>query len=248
MRWARTSEAVFTADFATVGGGVVALSALPTVTILNPSLQVVLTGVGVSLGDGVYSFTWTVPADAVLGMWKINWLGNSTDGYQMPGEEWFEVTEAGSVYISPPVALLRNFVDRRLPGMVDTDLFFTDDEIHSLYFMSGLDVWMGAYQGWIIKSGVFADLIDISESGASRKFSQRYANAVSQAEYFRKKVVLDLAQRSGYITRMAGKAFTLRGDAQDIFGIYTVAGLSPAGQFYVQTYRMPDRMPWGGYV
>lgn len=82
---------------------------------------------------------------------------------------------------------LRLLIGERIPeGGLDTDTFFSDDDIADLLTVSGNDINVAASLGWRAKAAEFAKYIDIDESGSTRKLSQMYRQAVLQAEHFAK--------------------------------------------------------------
>lgn len=82
---------------------------------------------------------------------------------------------------------LRLLLGERIPeGGLDTDTFFTDDEVESLLETTGGNINLAASLGWRAKAAEFAKYIDIDESGSTRKLSQMYRQADLQANYFAK--------------------------------------------------------------
>jgi hypothetical protein len=75
--YARSTTATFSQSFLDANGNpLVAYSTnYPTVQILDPTNQIVASGVGSSTGTpGYYTWSWTVPTDATLGMgWFVQW-------------------------------------------------------------------------------------------------------------------------------------------------------------------------------
>lgn len=81
----------------------------------------------------------------------------------------------------------------------------TDDDLRALlaanYNDDGTyDINTAAATVWEGKAASFANLVDVSESGSSRKMSGLYSNAVAMASYFRGKatdsgVIVDVSNR-----------------------------------------------------
>lgn len=78
--------------------------------------------------------------------------------------------------------------DKIEAGQTEADKFFSNAEIADLIEEAGGDLIVAAAEGWTIKAAKFADLIDIDESGSTRKLTQRYRQAIERARYFAVKV------------------------------------------------------------
>lgn len=63
---------------------------------------------------------------------------------------------------------------------------FTDEELWTIYQSSGLSLNNTAAKIWEQKATNTVSLVDISESGSSRKMSDVHKQTVAMAEYYRK--------------------------------------------------------------
>lgn len=73
-------------------------------------------------------------------------------------------------------------------GGVDSDTMFTDQAISNLLANSGGDMNLACVEGWTIKMGAAARLVDVSEAGAERSLSQKFKQAKAMVELFQKNV------------------------------------------------------------
>jgi hypothetical protein len=87
---------------------------------------------------------------------------------------------------------LRGLLGERVAD--DTSVtFFTNEEIDGLLAMADQNLNLAALYGWTMKASELSRQIDIDESGASRKLSQRYRAAQQQMNFFRDRVAEDQA-------------------------------------------------------
>lgn len=73
---------------------------------------------------------------------------------------------------------------RRKGGIVDDTDVYTDDLLDEYLSATDGDLDEAAARIWREKAAAFAELVDISEAGSSRKNSDLYKNAMEQAAYF----------------------------------------------------------------
>jgi hypothetical protein len=227
MQWARGNVANLRADF-------VANDDMTNVELVlhDPSGDVVDPGVPTEVQTNSYVVDWTVPEDAELGFWEARWVG--TVGTQtLGGSEFFEVVDAGFVVPGSEVVQLRNLVDRAITGV---EPFFTDDELHTLLSMTALNVWAAASQGWLIKAGVYAESIDLTEGGAERRLSQKYKNALAMYKLLSDKVTSDHAAGLSDL-RTGAKVISLRKDVLDPLGVLS-SGFQTGDAMFVRTYPL----------
>lgn len=234
MQWAQGAEATHQADFVAQAGGPLDVTDV-IASVRDPGGIEVAVGAGVETAPGSFTFTWTVPEDAeVSPAWRIVWSAEA-NGSDLGGTEFFEITPPGGTVIWEPIMSLRNLVDRQLPTMTEDDLFFTNDELHTLLMKNGQSETMAAYEGWVIKAAVAAEQIDNFEGGAERRMSQKFRNAMTLANHF--KEIASASDRARLRSvRVVGKVVNLRQGIMDPLGIYDV----PLGGDvdYVRTYPL----------
>lgn len=68
---------------------------------------------------------------------------------------------------------------------------FSEDELKAILSREK-NVNLAAAYFWEVRAGRYHGLVDISESGSSRKMSDLYQNALAMAKYFRQKAVDDI--------------------------------------------------------
>ena len=238
MRWKRESVATHTVDFINADGTNITLAGPPTAVILDPVAATFVEGVGVLGAGGVYSFSWAVPSDALLGLWKIEWTAIGPAAVELTGEEWFEIVEAGSSVLSEDIALLRSYVgDRRLSGIEENDLFFTDDELHTLLVKNASDLDAATMEGWFIKMAQYGELVDHVESGAEQRMRQKFINAKAIYDSLVKKAE-ERSKSSATAIGIVGKAMNLRKDPHDPLGRGYFWGNPSSTATYVRTYPL----------
>lgn len=69
-------------------------------------------------------------------------------------------------------------------GGVDTDTFFTSDELAAFLINNNGDVHRAAYFGWLAKEAEYASLVNVSEGNALRQMSDLYKAAQGQVKYY----------------------------------------------------------------
>lgn len=75
--------------------------------------------------------------------------------------------------------VLRHYVDEPTTAIYG-DSFLTD-----VLTRNGGDVFLAAAEVWGMKAARFSKLVDVTESGSSRKLSDKAKNATSMAAYYR---------------------------------------------------------------
>lgn len=68
---------------------------------------------------------------------------------------------------------------------------YTDDVLTAKLLTYGLNLNVTAYYIWVNKAAALSSLVDITESGSSRKNSQAYTNAQAMAQHFQVYVPTD---------------------------------------------------------
>jgi hypothetical protein len=76
----------------------------------------------------------------------------------------------------------------------DAEAPYTDEFIEQIIDDEG-DVDMAAAAVWRYKASTFAEMVDISEAGSSRKNSQLMKNALDMAQFYGSKDAEELAER-----------------------------------------------------
>lgn len=71
-------------------------------------------------------------------------------------------------------------------GETEADTLFTEEELRDLLTAAAENVERAAYEGWRIKAGKLAGLVNITEGAASREMSDLYKNAMEMTKLFSK--------------------------------------------------------------
>ncbi len=82
---------------------------------------------------------------------------------------------------------LRFLIGERIP--VGEDEFatrFTNDELADTINRHGQNLYLAAGEMWAVKAAIFQEMIDISESGSERRYSQLFRQASQMSELYRK--------------------------------------------------------------
>src|SRR4051812_5689339 len=74
--------------------------------------------------------------------------------------------------------------DRIKPGMDESLAFFSDEELQAILDLGGGEVYWAASVAWGMKAAEYANLIDIDESGSTRKLSQKHRQALQMWNYY----------------------------------------------------------------
>jgi hypothetical protein len=75
---------------------------------------------------------------------------------------------------------------RRMTGETDTDSSdYSDEDMDAVILAATGNLRVAAAQIWDEKAAKLASLVDVSESGSSRRMSQAHANALSMAGSYR---------------------------------------------------------------
>lgn len=134
---------------------------------------------------GEYHVTFTVPTDAQVGTWTMQFYG-IIGGGEVTAPDEFEVIEAGLA--SPIVQTtlqIRMLLGERIPiGKDETATRFTDTEIIAMYYADNQDLNKTMADMWMSKAGMWAELVDYDESGTERAMSQMQKAALSQAKVY----------------------------------------------------------------
>lgn len=75
---------------------------------------------------------------------------------------------------------------RRNAALAADDATYTDEVLGAMIDASGTDDTVASI--WEAKAATYTTSVDVTEAGASHKFSDVYKNAMAQAAYWRKKV------------------------------------------------------------
>ncbi len=149
--------------------------------IFGPDGLKVDNGVPVRISLGFYRYDYAVAADAIEGLWRVDWE-SIIGGLSAFGNEVFEVAAAG-VVVSPGYAVTISRLRSRL-AEVKTDsvgngseTFFDDNAISDLLAYAVGDLDQATLEGWKRKMASYARLVDVSESGTDRPMSQKFKHA-----------------------------------------------------------------------
>lgn len=94
---------------------------------------------------------------------------------------------------------------RRMTGEVDSERY-TNADLQIFIDTASGDLNTAAADIWREKAAEFAELVDTSEAGSSRKNSDLFKNAVAQAEWFETRVAGATASAGSTTTRRIVRA------------------------------------------
>lgn len=115
--------------------------------------------------------------------WQVDLSPGVTQTFPTSGWHLIEITadlDGGSLS-STNFVLIRDL--RRLVAEPDTSNY-SDTLLNAMLVANGNDLNVTAAQVWREKAADYAQLVDVSESGSSRKMSQLYDRAIAQARTF----------------------------------------------------------------
>jgi hypothetical protein len=180
----------------------------PMVSIYDPNGAALYQSEPIVRDDvGQYHFTFLVPTDAAVGDWTVVFLG-TVDGRQVESSGFLQVLDASQVsQMQSTINHIRLAVGEKIPvGGSDGDTRFTDIDILSELNYAGQDLNKVKASLWLAKSGMWAELVDIDESGTDRSLSQMSKAALAQAKIYLDKVAADdVLWAQTY--RVAGRSF-----------------------------------------
>lgn len=96
--------------------------------------------------------------------------------------------------------------DRVRPGVQN----LWDDTELGMMIDRNYTVKAAAAEAWAVKAAEYSELIDMDESGSSRKLSQRYEHAVKMANYYLR-IASDEAVTSEASARLVGRVASILG-------------------------------------
>lgn len=102
---------------------------------------------------------------------------------------------------------LRQLLGERIPaGGVDSDTFFTDDEVNDLLLQGRNSQNRAAYLGWLLKAAEYANMMNVTEGNASRQAATLYDNAMKQVQFYERATTVMATGRTriGRIRRRLG--------------------------------------------
>lgn len=191
MQFAPGTDAVLEATFTTPTGTAVDPSILNVDLYDAGGTKLVEDGTGgtlLHLGTGTYRFTYALPGDAPVGLWRIEWEA-TIGGLLAIGAEEFDVAVSDAI-VTPGDELNRRRLRSRLDEIkIDdngdgSDTFFTDVALDDLLAYAGDDLNIATLEGWLRKEARYSRLVDISESGSERKLSQRFRQAQQMVAFW----------------------------------------------------------------
>lgn len=81
--------------------------------------------------------------------------------------------------------LVRQNTGETIPaGGTDADTMFTDDEVLGFLTQCNQLINLSSAAAWRVKAARLSTLVDVQEGNSSRKMSQAYTTAISQAKYY----------------------------------------------------------------
>lgn len=182
MRYTPGFPAELTATFTDLAGNLIDPDVIE-VDLSSPNGSVVSGSTDVErISLGFYKFTYDLPEDAPLGLWRIDWTVEE-EGRQATAGEVFEVEEPGVVigpggYSEREQLRARLFEEKTDPEGNGSETFFTDATLDDMIVMFGGSLDAATLEGWRRKAARYQRLIDIDESGSNRKLSQKFRQAV----------------------------------------------------------------------
>lgn len=239
MRISAGNAASFDASFLLPNQTPAVLVSDPTLTFFRNGVQiwedeeVVIT----DQGSGTWSAVVIVPSDSLPGWVEAKWQVEATTG-AVEGSEMFEVY-VGTVSTTQAESNLRRRLRDALPdGSDDSSAFFLNDEIHSLLAINGGSIVGAAYDGWAIRAAHYQTLVDVEESGSSRRLSQMFKNAEAMMKFYEKALESETGVNSSAIAgRVVGVVASLRGEYVDALGLATV-GFITTDAMYVRPFPL----------
>lgn len=220
MRWTPGSTATMTASFQKATGEPVDPSGVMA-AVRDANGTVLASGTPTKVVVGDYAFTFNIPVDAVLGLWRIEWSGN-VGGLLVLGDEEFDVVaQEGEVVVVPGDLSDRlrgrlGEVSKLPPEENGSDTMFTNTEIRDFLVSVGNDLDLASVEGWLHKAARYAVLVDINENGSDRNLSQKFRNSQKMADFWSKRVAEAHKSRSGAVAgRVVGRVVSLRQEACD---------------------------------
>lgn len=110
------------------------------------------------------------------------------------------------------ITRLRLLLDEKIPeGGTETDTKFLDSDIVALLENNGENWNLASAEGWTMKMAMFARLVDMDESGATRKLSQKFRQARDMVRFF-SAAAADAWTNESHAFRALAKAMSLRDD------------------------------------
>lgn len=191
------------------------------VDVVGPDNAIVFNDlVPVNISTGYYSVTFTLPEDADLGTWRIEWHG-SIGLVDIFGFENIEVKE----FVDPETQ--NDFLRARLGEQkADDDVdgsqtFFTDTQIADLLSYAGDNYDVATLEGWRRKAARYARLVNIQESGTIRDLTDKFKQAQALVAYWEKIINGAEADRLAAMKgRVVGRAVNL-GEVPDPISMLT---------------------------
>lgn len=180
----------------------------PRVSIFDPTGSALHENEALVRDDiGLYHLTFMVPAGAMTGEWSETFLG-TINGDDVIVEDNFTVLDSGVVTaLASTVTRLRLMLGERIPaGKTEADTRFADVEIANALYFNNEDINKTMAELWLAKAGMWAEAVDIAESGTTREFSQMQRAAIKQAQIYIDRVVTDDAAWSATY-RVVGESF-----------------------------------------
>lgn len=213
-------DVLFEVNFITSGGAAADPDSV-TVDITDATGDVLVNDApAVEVEDGLWNFTYDMPADADLGLWRIDW--RATFGTQVvPGEEIFEVADP-DVIVVPSEQVLISRLRSRL-GEIPYDVM-DDNTILDLISYSGGDIAIATLEGWIRKMARYARLIPVSESGSQRDMDVKFKNAKQMVELWSAVVGEVSDATASALQRVVGRVVNLRDKPDPISALTPFSG------------------------
>jgi hypothetical protein len=220
MRFSPGSTAQLTASVTSSSGASVTPDEIVADIFDSSGTKVLSAGVPTLLMSGLYGVSYDIPEDAQVGLWRIEWTVTE-DGLETFGDEFFEVELPDSVVVTPGEVIQSQLRARLGESKVDPDgdgseTFFDDDAVFELLTYADGDLDRATAEGWIRKMAKYARLVDVTESGADRKMSQKFKNAKEMVAFWNKIVSGAVIERQNALAgRVVGRAVNLRCDSSE---------------------------------
>lgn len=161
---------------------------------------------------GQFHITFMVPVDAAVGVWNIIYTGTISAEPFLINDQFLALGSAAATIQAGLVTRVRLALGERIPvGGTEADTRFMDADIINAMSYNDSDFNKTMAELWLAKGGLWAELVDIAESGTDRSLSQMQRAALAQAKLYIEKVASDdSVWASTY--RVIGESFHAYGD------------------------------------
>jgi len=195
----------------------------PTVEVYLPANATVASGIPTYLGDGIYSYDYTVPLSGPGGTWKHQWNGDLTV-QRISALFSFDVTASGVIYELPSQLYNNNFVEVNIvSGLQALDGTSMDGE-YSFNFLTTISPAYTSTRKMRLKVGAYIRNIPDDTLQLANLEASIEADALTWATTTSDSSLFDHARRE-YVTCLASYML-LQNTASNILRSKSLADLS----------------------